>query len=72
MTRLYGRAPKGARITERVPRNYGAHTSLISSLSIGGVEATMSIEGAVYTKVFDAYVRAGAATCHQGGSRASA
>jgi transposase len=39
-----------------VPRNYGAQTSLISSLSLAGVEATMSIEGAVDTEVFDAYV----------------
>lgn len=57
MTRLYGRAPRGERITERVPRNYGAQTSLISSLSLGGVEATMSIEGAVDTEVFDAYIQ---------------
>ena len=56
MTRLYGRAPKGERVGESVPRNYGAQTSLISSLSLAGVEATMSIEGAVDTEVFDAYV----------------
>ena len=56
MTRLYGRAPRGERVRELVPRNYGAQTSLISSLSLAGVEATMSIEGAVDTEVFDAYV----------------
>jgi hypothetical protein len=56
MTRLYGRAPKGERVRESVPRNYGAQTSLISSLSLEGVEARMSIEGAVDTEVFDAYV----------------
>jgi transposase len=56
MTRLYGRAPKGERVIERVPRNYGEQTSLISSLSLSGVEATMSITGAVDTLVFDAYV----------------
>jgi transposase len=56
MTRLYGRAPRGERVSERVPRNYGAQTSLISSLSLAGVEATMSIEGAVDTEVFDAYI----------------
>jgi transposase len=56
MTRLYGRAPRGERIVERVPRNYGAQTSLISSLSLAGVEATMSVEGAVDTEVFNAYV----------------
>ena len=56
MTRLYGRAPKGERVRESVPRNYGAQTSLISSLSLRGGEATMSVEGAVDTEVFDAYV----------------
>jgi transposase len=56
MTRLYGRAPRGERVRESVPRNYGAQTSLISSLSLAGVEATMSIEGAVDTEVFDACV----------------
>ena len=53
MTRLYGRAPKGERVRESVPRK---QTSLISSLSLAGVEATMSIEGAVDTAVFDAYI----------------
>jgi transposase len=56
MTRLYGRAPRGERVRESVPRNYGVQTSLISSLSLAGVEATMSLEGAVDTEVFDAYV----------------
>ena len=56
MTRLYGRAPKGERVIERVPRNYGEQTSLISSLSLSGIGATMSITGAVDTLVFDAYV----------------
>ena len=55
LTRLYGRAPAGERVLERVPRNYGEQTSLISSLSLAGVEATMSIPGAVDTAVFDAY-----------------
>jgi transposase len=56
MTRLYGRAPRGERVRESVPRNYGAHTSLISAVSLGGVEAVMTVEGAVDTEVFDAYV----------------
>lgn len=56
LTRLYGRAPAGERVIERVPRNYGEQTSLISSLSLAGVGATMSVEGAVDTLVFDTYV----------------
>lgn len=56
LTRLYGRAPKGERVQESVPRNYGAQTSMISDLSLGGVGAIMTVEGAVDTLVFDAYV----------------
>lgn len=56
MTRLYGRAPRGERVTESVPRNYGAHTSLIGAISLSGVEAVMTVEGAVDTEAFDAYV----------------
>ena len=56
MTRLYGRAPRGERITESVPRNYGAQTSLIGTLSLSGVEAVMTLEGAVDTDAFNAYV----------------
>jgi transposase len=56
MTRLRGRAPRGERVTESVPRNYGAQTSLIGALSLSGVEAVMTVEGAVDTDAFDAYV----------------
>jgi transposase len=56
MTRRYGRAPRGERVTESVPRNYGAQTSLIGAISLLGVEAVMTVEGAVDTEVFDAYV----------------
>jgi transposase len=56
MTRLRGRAPRGERVTESVPRNYGAQTSLIGTLSLAGVEAVMTLEGAVDTDAFNAYV----------------
>jgi transposase len=56
LTRLYGRARRGERVIESVPRNYGEQPSLISSLSLNGVEATMSITGAVDTLVFNAYI----------------
>jgi len=55
MTRLYARALGGQRTTESVPRNYGASTSMIATLGIGGVEAVMTIEGSVDTLVFNAY-----------------
>jgi transposase len=56
LTRLYGRAPKGERLVERVPRNYGEQTSIVSDLSLSGVAAIMTVEGAVDTLVFDTYV----------------
>lgn len=56
MTRLYGRAPRGERASERVPRNYGAHTSVISTLSLAGPEAVWTVEGAVDADVFNVYV----------------
>jgi transposase len=56
MTRRYGRAAPGGRVTESVPRNYGASTSVISCLGRGGVEATLTVDGAVDTLVFNAYV----------------
>jgi hypothetical protein len=53
LTRLFGRAASGERIVETVPKNYGQSTSVVSLLGVGGVEATMVIEGAVDTLVFD-------------------
>jgi hypothetical protein len=54
MTRRYGRAPRGERVNERAPRNYGAHTSVIGALSLRGLFATMTVEGAVGALCFDA------------------
>jgi transposase len=56
MTRLYGRAPRGQRARESVPRNYGPQTSIISAISLNGADATMTVEGAVDTAAFNAYV----------------
>ena len=56
MTRLYGRAPRGQRAMESVPRNYGPQTSIISAISLSGADATMTVEGAVDTDTFNAYV----------------
>lgn len=39
-----------------MPRNYGAQTSIISSVGLKGAAATMTIQGAVDTAVFDIYV----------------
>jgi transposase len=39
-----------------VPRNYGLQTSIISALSLEGTQATMTVEGAVDTDTFNAYI----------------
>ena len=56
MTRRFGRAAPGERVVDRVPRNYGAQTSMISALGLRGLIATMTVEGAVDTLAFDAYL----------------
>lgn len=57
MTRRYARAPSGERAHDSVARNYGAQTSVIAALSLGrGLVAAMTIEGAVDTLCFDAYI----------------
>lgn len=38
------------------PFNQGSNISIICSLSLTGVEATVSIDGAIDTRVFDAFV----------------
>ena len=55
LTRLFGRAAPGERVREAVPKNYGQSTSVVSLIGIGGVEATMLVEGAVDTLCFNAF-----------------
>lgn len=56
LTRRYGRAPAGERVTENVPRNYGSQTSIISAVGLSGASATLRVEGAVDTLDFNIYV----------------
>jgi transposase len=55
MTRRFGRAPRGVRVIGAVPQNYGANLTLIAALSLHGIEAFMTIEGATDAEVFQAY-----------------
>lgn len=41
----YARAPKGERAFGKAPRDWGKNVTLISSLSLEGIGASMSIEG---------------------------
>lgn len=56
LTPLYARAPKGQRATDSVPRNRGKNTTLIASLSLEGMGASMIIEGAANAVAFETYV----------------
>jgi transposase len=56
MTRLYGRGEKGHRVVEAVPKDYGENLSMLASLSVTGIEAPMTINGAVDSIVFTVYV----------------
>ncbi len=56
MTKVYGRAAKGERVIEKVPQNYGENITMLASLSVSGIEAPMTINGAVDGIVFKVYV----------------
>lgn len=56
MTRRYGRAARGERIYEGAPQNYGENLTMLATLSLSGVEAPMTIDGAVDGVVFLTYV----------------
>ena len=57
MTRLRGRSPKGERLVCHAPHGHWCTTTMISSVRLDGTTACMTIEGAINTEVFQAYVR---------------
>jgi hypothetical protein len=56
MTRLRARAPRGERAYGRVPRNRGRNTTLVASMTLGGMGEAVVFEGATDAKAFEAYV----------------
>ena len=56
LTPLYARAPKGQRAHGSAPRNRGKNTTLLASLSLEGIGASMIMEGAVNAVAFEAYL----------------
>jgi transposase len=56
MTRRYARAPKGERAYAKVPRNRGPNTTLLASMSLEGIGACLTVEGATTKAVFETYV----------------
>lgn len=53
---LYGYAPKGERVGLEVPRNRGKNTTLLASITLGGMGQTMAVEGSTDRQVFEAYI----------------
>jgi DDE superfamily endonuclease len=56
-TRLYGRAPRGARARGSAPQNYGQNLTRRGALSCTGLEAVLTVEGATDAAVCRAYVQ---------------
>jgi transposase len=53
---IYGYAPKGERLRLSVPRNRGKNTTLLSSITVGGMGPSLVVEGATTARVFETYV----------------
>jgi hypothetical protein len=53
---LYGYSPKGERVQLQVPRNRGRNTTLLASITLGGMGETMAVEGFTNREIFEAYV----------------
>ncbi len=53
---LYAWAPKGQRARLSVPRNRGANTTLLASMSIEGMGSRVAVVGNTTAAVFEAYV----------------
>jgi transposase len=54
---IYAWAPKGQRACWSVPRNRGANTTVLSSMSVEGMGPSLSVEGSTTSVVFEAYVQ---------------
>src|SRR5205085_1580422 len=55
-TRAFGRAPRGERVVGRVPFKRGPNHSLIGSLGLRGMVASLLLTGGVDHSVFDAFI----------------
>ena len=53
---MYAYAPKGRRAYAQVPRNRGANTTLLASMTLEGMGPCLAVEGTTTTVVFETYV----------------
>lgn len=56
MSRLFGRAPIGARVVGSVPDDHGPNVTMVGALGLEGLSAAMSFEGAMNGAVFRTFV----------------
>ena len=56
LSAVYAWAPKGQRAYCSVPRNRGANTTVLASMSVEGMGPSLTVEGATTSVVFEAYV----------------
>ena len=56
MARDYARAPRGVRVQDHTPRNYGDVITVIGALTTLGLRAMMTVRGGTTKEVFLAYV----------------
>jgi len=57
LTPTYARAPRGQRAHGQAPRNYGRTTTLVAALTPTGLQAPMTLLGALDSDAFAVYVR---------------
>lgn len=55
-TRRYGRAPGGQRVGQGVPLRVGTAVTVVGALTVDGLEAVMSLDGALNRYSFAAYL----------------
>lgn len=58
LTPRYARAPKGERAHGAAPRNHGQNITLVAALTPAGLQAPMTLLGALDSDAFAAYARA--------------
>jgi transposase len=56
LSALYAYALKGRRAYVKVPRNRGANTTLLASMSLKGMGPCVAVEGPTTATVFEAYI----------------
>lgn len=56
MTRRYGRAPRGERVVDAVPENWGENVTTIGALGLDGVRAAMHFEGALDGAAYEVFI----------------